>query len=104
MRKVTAPPSLIWTSCLTTSATLRSRRVVPAVFTAVAAASPHDLVLVPISSVTLYTLMTFLSVAPTRQSEGNPPSPQAASCPGEKHLKPTTNRIDRLGKHITTQD
>src|SRR5664279_3595123 len=49
-------------SSCTTSATRRSRSVVRAVFTAVAAAASHDSVLVPISSVTRYTLMTFPSV------------------------------------------
>src|SRR5664279_5167884 len=49
-------------SSCTTSATRRSRSVVRAVFTAVAAAASHYSVLVPISSVTRYTLMTFPSV------------------------------------------
>ena len=44
-------------SCSTTSATLRSRSVWLAVFTAVAAASSQDWVLVPITSITRYTLM-----------------------------------------------
>src|SRR6476659_5548293 len=42
--------------CLTTSATLRSRRVCAAVLIADAAASSHESLLVPISSVTRYTL------------------------------------------------
>src|SRR5215468_735565 len=45
-------------SCLTTSATRRSRRVPAAVLIASAAASSHDVLLVPMISVTLYTLMT----------------------------------------------
>src|SRR6266513_982541 len=47
-------------SCLTTSATRRSRSVPAAVLTASAAASSHDVLLVPMISVTLYTL-TMLS-------------------------------------------
>src|SRR6476620_10298126 len=43
-------------SCLTTSATLRSRRDCAAVLIADAAASSHESLLVPISSVTRYTL------------------------------------------------
>src|SRR5215472_1416269 len=46
-------------SCLTTSATRRSRSVPAAVLIASAAASSHEVLLVPIISVTLYTLMTF---------------------------------------------
>src|SRR5271156_5625020 len=44
-------------SCLTTSATRRSRSVPAAVLIASAAASSHELLLVPIISVTLYTLI-----------------------------------------------
>src|SRR5262252_795738 len=46
-------------SCLTTSPTRRSRIVPAAVLIASAAASSHDVLLVPMTSVTLYTLMTF---------------------------------------------
>src|SRR5258708_4020136 len=45
-------------SCLTTSATRRSRSVTAAVLIASAAASSHDVPLVPMISVTLYTLIT----------------------------------------------
>src|SRR5580693_3545807 len=45
-------------SCLTTSATRRSRSVPAAVLIASAAASSHEVPLVPMISVTLYTLMT----------------------------------------------
>src|SRR5271169_2038518 len=45
-------------SCLTTSATRRSRSVPAAVLIASAAASSHEVLLVPIISVTLYTLIT----------------------------------------------
>src|SRR5215470_11834890 len=48
-------------SCLTTSATRRSRMVPAAVLIASAAASSHDVLLVPMTSVTLYTLMTLSS-------------------------------------------
>src|SRR5689334_11546549 len=44
-------------SCLTTSATRRSRRVPAAVLIASAAASSHEVLLVPMISVTLYTLI-----------------------------------------------
>src|ERR1019366_1064839 len=44
-------------SCSTTSATRSSRRCWPAVLTASAAASSHEVLLVPMISVTLYTLM-----------------------------------------------
>src|SRR6266699_840767 len=44
-------------SCLTTSATRRSRIVLAAVLIASAAASSHDVPLVPMISVTLYTLI-----------------------------------------------
>src|SRR5215472_10675226 len=46
-------------SCLTTSATRRSRSVPAAVLIASAAASSHELLLVPMISVTLYTLIRF---------------------------------------------
>src|SRR5580704_15411724 len=45
-------------SCLTTSATRRSRSVPAAVLIASAAASSHDVLLVPMISVTRYTLIT----------------------------------------------
>src|SRR5271169_6474668 len=45
-------------SCLTTSATRRSRSVPAAVLIASAAASSHEVLLVPMISVTLYTLIT----------------------------------------------
>src|ERR1700733_10604471 len=48
-------------SCLTTSATRRSRSVPAAVLIASAAASSHEVLLVPMISVTLYTLMTLSS-------------------------------------------
>src|SRR5450755_759234 len=55
-------------SCLTTSATRRSRSVPAAVLTASAAASSHEVLLVPMISVTLYTLITlsFDHVGPLR--------------------------------------
>src|ERR1035438_5145781 len=54
-------------SCLRTSATRRSRIVPAAVLIASAAASSHDVLLVPMISVTLYTLTTlsFEHVRPT---------------------------------------
>src|SRR6266851_1517589 len=65
------------TSSLTTSATLRSRTVRAAVSTAVRAAASHESVLVPMTSVTRYTLsvMSVLPVAaggPRRQLENTP--------------------------------
>src|SRR5580704_5816169 len=56
-------------SCLTTSATRRSRSVPPAVLIASAAASSHEVLLVPMISVTLYTLIT-LSFDHVRPSPG----------------------------------
>src|SRR5215467_4418512 len=58
-------------SCLTTSATRRSRIVPAAVLIASAAASSHDVLLVPMTSVTRYTLMTLSSQElPTRAPRG----------------------------------
>ena len=53
VRKVIPPLSSRWMSCLTTSATRRSWRTSPAVFTACAAASSYEVVLVPMTSITL---------------------------------------------------
>src|ERR1700729_1820502 len=63
-------------SCLTTSATRRSRSVPAAVLIASAAASSHEVLLVPMISVTLYTLMT-LSFDHVRPAPGltKPPCP-----------------------------
>src|SRR5215467_3646459 len=65
-------------SCLTTSATRRSRMVPAAVLIASAAASSHDVPLVPMTSVTLYTLMTLsfdrLPVWAPRRSAGPHPA------------------------------
>src|SRR5215467_529485 len=59
-------------SCFTTSATRRSRIVPAAVLIASAAASSHDVLLVPMTSVTRYTLMTLSSpVLPTRAHQDN---------------------------------
>src|SRR6516165_391021 len=66
-------PSSRWMSCLTTSATRRSRIVPAAALIASAAASSQDVLLVPMTSVTLYTLTTFsLRVAVHLRSEGLP--------------------------------
>src|ERR1700744_2958688 len=61
-------------SCLTTSATRRSRSVPAAVLIASAAASSHEVLLVPMISVTLYTLMTvsFDHVRPAPGCCGHP--------------------------------
>jgi hypothetical protein len=56
-RKALIRPSSIVTSCLTTSASRRSRKELAAVSTAVRAASSQDSWLVPMTSVTRYTLM-----------------------------------------------
>src|SRR5947207_1443409 len=63
-------------SCLTTSATRRSRIVPAAVLIASAAASSHDVLLVPMTSVTRYTLMTLSSRRPP--SRAPPPGPRFA--------------------------
>src|SRR5260370_42573757 len=61
-------------SCLTTSAPRRSRRVPAAVLIASAAASSHEVLLVPMISVTLYTLMTlsFEHVRPAPELQSHP--------------------------------
>src|ERR1700735_2548365 len=56
-------------SCLMTSPTRRSRSVPAAVLIASAAASSHDVLLVPMISVTLYTLIT-LSFEHVRPAPG----------------------------------
>src|SRR6516225_9514472 len=56
-------------SCWMTSATRRSRSVPAAVLIASAAASSHEVLLVPMISVTLYTLMT-LSLDHARPAPG----------------------------------
>src|SRR5258708_18853211 len=69
-------------SCLTTAATRRSRIGPAAVRTASAAASSHEVLLVPMTSVTLYTLMTpSLDALPARapRRSGGPPSSGAGS-------------------------
>src|SRR6266516_4919230 len=68
-----SPFSSRWMSCLTTSATRTSRIVWRTVRSASAAASSHESLLVPITSMTLYTLMTTLPAAV------NPASRPAAS-------------------------
>src|SRR5881392_3559566 len=59
-------PSSMFRSCSTTSATRRSRRDLRAVFTAVTAASSQDWVLVPMTSMTRYTLTEASSVGSCR--------------------------------------
>src|ERR1700728_3804739 len=61
-------------SCLMTSPTRRSRSVPAAVLIASAAASSHEVLLVPMISVTLYTLITvsFDHVGPLRGCCGQP--------------------------------
>src|SRR3954451_25490729 len=54
-------------SCSTTSATLRSRRVLEARSTAAFPALSHDSVLVPIISMTLYKLSAMISSSPGRK-------------------------------------
>src|ERR1700733_1454026 len=65
-------------SCLTTSATRRSRSVPAAVLIASAAASSHEVLLVPMISVTLYTLMT-LSFEHVRPAPGLQSHPALSS-------------------------
>src|SRR5215471_11328891 len=59
-------------SCLMTSATRRSRIVPAAVLIASAAASSHDVLLVPMTSVTLYTLMTLSFRGPPARAPTGP--------------------------------
>src|ERR1017187_2526139 len=71
-------------SCLTTSATRRSRSVPVAVLIASAAASSHEVLLVPMISVTLYTLIT-LSFDHVRPVPGLlPPACHRATLPGRR--------------------
>src|ERR1035441_10682912 len=68
-------------SCLTTSATRRSWMVPAAVLIASAAASSHEVPLVPMTSVTLYTLMTLSfdglpAWAPRRSAGRHPAKPR----------------------------
>src|SRR5215470_6493122 len=71
-------------SCLTTSATRRSRSVPAAVLIASAAASSHEVLLVPMISVTLYTLMT-LSFDHARPAPGVlRPACHGATLPGRR--------------------
>src|SRR6266542_5983794 len=68
-------------SCLTTSATRRSWMVPAAVLIASAAASSHEVPLVPMISVTLYTLMPvsfdgFSAWAPRRSTGPQPARPR----------------------------
>src|SRR5260370_13823224 len=55
-------------SCLTTSPTRRSRMVALAVRTASAAASSHETVLVPMMSITLYTLIRAPNIVTHRRA------------------------------------
>src|ERR1700730_1506019 len=78
-------------SCLTTSATRRSRSVPAAVLIASAAASSHDVLLVPMISVTRYTLMMFsfdhaarcgtAAASLSHRHPGRPPMPRLRRVP-----------------------
>jgi hypothetical protein len=80
-------------SCLTTSATRRSRSVPAAVLIASAAASSHEVLLVPMISVTLYTLMT-LSFEHMRPA----PEPTKPPCPVVGVTASMEVRAGRLGR------
>src|SRR5215471_5841621 len=70
-------------SCLTTSATRGSRIVPEATLIASAAASSHEVLLVPMTSVTRYTLMTLSSQKlPTRAPQGPVVHIRPGSWPG----------------------
>src|SRR5579872_680077 len=76
-------------SCLTTSATRRSRIVPAAVLIASAAASSQELLLVPMISVTLYTLMT-LSLEPRADySRLLGPACHGPALPGRRYQRPS---------------
>ena len=68
-------------SCLITSATRTSRIVWRTVRTASAAASSHELLLVPMMSMTLYTLMTASFTAGWSRVAPNGPAPSRAPAP-----------------------
>src|ERR1700722_19421437 len=91
-------------SCLTTSATRRSRSVPAAVLIASAAASSHEVLLVPMISVTLYTLIA-ISLDHVRPAPGllrpachrpiQPAIPQDAAIPQDTA---TPGRSDTPGR------
>src|SRR5271165_3576612 len=83
-------------SCLTTSATRRSWSVPAAVLIASAAASSHDVLLVPMISVTLYTLIT-LSLDHARPRCG-----AAAASLSHRHPARSANRQVSAGRALLT--
>ena len=74
----TLPSSSIVTSSLVTSATRRSRSEPLAVATALAVASSHDVSLVPMTSMTRYTL---LAMSGSSFGDGLAPAPYASAAP-----------------------
>src|SRR5260370_7744066 len=88
-------------SCLTTSASRRSRLGPAAVLTASAAASSHEVPLVPMTSITLYTLMTIslddLPSQEPRRSGGPPPWLGLAGTASAARLEPGTQPGRRPG-------
>src|ERR1700685_3013975 len=80
-------------SCFMTSATRRSRSVPAAVLIASAAASSHDVLLVPMISVTLYTLMT-ISFDHVRPAPG-----AAAASLSQTHAAGSPVQADDRRKH-----
>src|ERR1700689_5307944 len=83
-------------SCLRTSATRRSRSVPAAVLIASAAASSHEVLLVPMISVTLYTDMalSFDRVRPVRGCCGQPVTERPSLCPVQRAA--ARGRLQRL--------
>src|ERR1700759_3435433 len=96
-------------SCLTTSATRRSRSVPAAVLIASEAASSHDVVLVPMISVTLYTLITlsFDRCRPRRAACGQPftgPPVRSSVQTGDHRDRRATRRLRHADEQLAVQD
>src|SRR6516165_11516606 len=83
-------------SCLTTSATRRSRSVPAAVLIASAAAASQDVLLVPMISVTRYTLIT-LSLDHVR------PAARAAAA-SLSHSRPARSAMQAAGWFVVSHD
>src|SRR5580698_10533974 len=97
-------------SCLMTSATRRSRSVPAAVLIASAAASSHEVLLVPMISVTLYTLMTISfdrgpAPSPCCQPSTEPVvDPRPPRGGGERRLQQIGKPLDQGRRGVEDRD
>src|SRR5215831_5473533 len=88
-------------SCLITSATRTSRMVWRTIRTASAAASSHELLLVPMMSMTLYTLMTASSTAGwSRDARISPPPCCIRRAPAPLFLTEAVAPRDWAGEYV----